>query len=105
MLIALPRRARSALSRSAVLMIRSQARSWSHPLPVEFGATSGAVAAQRALGAGCVRSYEDPVLPGGEPGEDPRLHGLRADEPVVRLHPGERVGGQRRPLLQHDPDL
>ena len=40
------------------------------------------------------RALEDPVLPGGQPAEDLRLHRLGAGEAQVRLHAGERVGRQ-----------
>ena len=55
--------------------------------------------------AGRVRPGEDPVLPGGEPGEDLRLQRLRAGEPQVGLHPGECVRAERGPFLQCDPHL
>src|SRR4051795_12364306 len=77
----------------------------SDPLPVEVGALPGAELAQRAVRTGCVRSGEDPVLPGGQPTEDLRLQRLRPGEPVVGLEAGERVRAEARPLLQADADL
>src|SRR6195952_3764155 len=77
----------------------------SHSLLVEVGLAAGAVLAQRAVGAARVGPNEDPVLPGRESAENPGLHGLGADEPVVGLHAGEGVGAQRGPLLEQDPDL
>src|SRR5262249_51698750 len=77
----------------------------SHSLPVGTRLLAGAVAFQRALVADRVRALEDPVLPGGEPGEDLRLHRFRPAEAQVRFHRGERVGGEARALLEKDADL
>src|SRR5215475_9235732 len=57
----------------------------SHPLRIEHRLLPGAVALQRALVADRVRALEDPVLPGGEPREDLRLHRLGPAEAQVRL--------------------
>src|SRR5262252_6411153 len=48
----------------------------SHPPRIEHRLLAGAVALERALLADRVGALEDPVLPGGEAGEDFRLHGL-----------------------------
>src|ERR1700756_6062669 len=74
-----------------------------NPLLVEVGPLARAVGAQRAVRPRGVRAVENPVLPGGQPPEDLRLDGLRAGEPVVGLEAGQRVGGERRALLDRDP--
>src|SRR5215813_15173313 len=77
----------------------------SHPACIEYRLLAGAVALERALLADGVGALENPVLPGGEAGEDFRLHGLRAAEAQVGLEPGEPVGGEARALLQEHADL
>src|SRR3954469_8819928 len=77
----------------------------SHPPQVEGRLLPGAVAAQRALRPDRVRALEDPVLPGGEAGEDFCFHGLRAAEAQVRLHAGQRVGREARALFEEDAQL
>ncbi len=78
-----------------------------HPTrsPVEVRPRAGAVLLQGAVGADRVRTLEDPVLPGGEPGEDLRLHRLRAGEPQARLHARERIGRKAGALLEEKSDL
>src|SRR6516164_7256064 len=78
---------------------------WLDSFRIEHRLLPGAVAFQRALVADRVRALEDPVLPGGQPREDLRLHRLRPAEAQVRLHAGERVGGEARALLEENPDL
>src|SRR5271165_7283228 len=77
----------------------------SDSIPVEGGTLPGAEPAQRAVRAGRVGPVEYPVLPGGQPAEDLRFHGLWAGEPVVGLQAGERVGAEAGPLLGRDPDF
>src|SRR5271163_1410199 len=72
------------------------------PAPVEFAASAGAVALQRAALADGVRTLEDPVLPGREAAEDAGFHRLRPGEAKVRLHSGHRVGREARALLEED---
>src|SRR5512132_83182 len=67
--------------------------------PIEAGALGASVEGEGALLPHRVGALEDPVLPGGQPAEDLGLHGLGAGEAEVRLHAGERVGGDARPLL------
>src|SRR5262249_23560567 len=50
----------------------------SHPLQIEIRLLPRPVARQRAFGTDRIRPLEDPVLPGGQPREDFRLHRLRA---------------------------
>src|SRR3979411_2050866 len=76
-----------------------------HPLVVENGFLTGAVATQGTFFTRGVGPYEDPVLPGGEPAEDLGLTRLGADEPVIGCHPGERVRAERGPPLDDDADL
>src|SRR6201991_1345017 len=71
-----------------------------HPCHIELRLLAGAVAAERALLADRVGTLEDPVLPGGEAGENLRFHGLGPDEAEVRLHASEAVGRERRALLE-----
>src|SRR3954447_23756368 len=84
---------------------RAEVMVGSHSLLVEVGLAPRAVAAQRTLRSRGVGADEDPVLPGGQAAEDPRLHRLRADEAVVRLHAGEGVRAQGGALLEEDADL
>src|ERR1700674_801173 len=77
----------------------------SHSLRIEPRLHAGAVALERAFGAGRVGSLEDPGLPGRETAEDLRLHGLRAGEAQVRLDAGEAVGREGRALLEKDAHL
>src|SRR6187397_2847489 len=74
----------------------------SDPPVVEVGPRPGAEAAQRTVLAHGVGPLEDPVLPGGQPAEDLRLHGLGADEAEAGLHAGERVGTEAVALLDHE---
>src|SRR5262249_24753565 len=77
----------------------------SHPACVERRLLAGAVALERALLSDGVGTLENPVLPGGEAGEDFRFHGLRAAEAQVGFEPGQAVGGKARALLQKHADL
>src|SRR3954451_2119405 len=77
----------------------------SNALPVEASLVPGAEGLQRARLARRIRPHEDPVLPGGEPSEDPRLHRLAAAQPKIGFHAGERVRGKARAFLQRDADL
>src|SRR5712692_3315570 len=77
----------------------------SHSPRIERRLLAGAVALERALLADRVRALEDPVLPGGEAGEDFRLHGLRAAEAQIGLEPGEPVRREARAFLQEHADL
>src|SRR5262245_31958380 len=77
----------------------------SHPPRIERRLLAGAVAPERALLADRVGALEDPVLPGGEAGEDLRLHGFGAAEAQIGLEPGEAVGREARALLQEHADL
>src|SRR5215470_18396359 len=77
----------------------------SDSLPVEFGPPPGPVRAQRPVRARGVRAVENPVLPGRQAAEDLGLDRLGPGEPVVRLQPGQRVGTERRTLLDGDPHL
>ena len=52
---------------------------------LKSGRDAGAVAFQRACLTDRVRPLENPVLPGGQSAEDPRLHRLRAGEAQVGL--------------------
>src|SRR5208337_3434620 len=67
-------------------------RHGSDSLPVEDGTLPGTEPAQRAVRAGGVGPVEYPVLPGGQPAEDLRFHGLRAGEPVVGPRPVSASG-------------
>src|SRR5690349_11821511 len=78
---------------------------YSYSAPVEAGPPAGAILSQRALRPGCVGPGEDPVLPRRQPPEDLGLRGLRAGEPVVRLHAGQRVRAETAPLLDGDADF
>src|SRR3984957_3907497 len=64
------------------------------PRHVELCLLAGAVAPQRAVFADRVGALEDPVLPGRQPREDFRFHGLGANEAQIRFHAGEAVGGK-----------
>src|SRR6185437_8480268 len=77
----------------------------SHSPHVERRLLAGAVAFERALVADGVGALEDPVLPGGEPGEDFRFHGLRPGEAQVGFHAGETVGREAGALLEKHPHL
>src|SRR5215467_8801198 len=77
----------------------------SHSLRVVDRLLAGTIAAQRALLADRVRALEDPVLPGGQPCEDFRLHGLGPAEAQVGLEPSEPVRREARALLQEHPHL
>src|SRR5439155_1686938 len=68
-------------------------------------ALARAVDLERALRADSVRALEDPVLPRREAAEDLALERLGPAEPNRRLHTGERVGRERRALLERDADL
>src|SRR5260370_31500168 len=72
----------------------------SHSSRVEHRLLAGAVAPERALLADRIGTLEDPVLPGGEAGEDFRLHGLGATEAPGGLEPGQTVRGKAPALLQ-----
>src|SRR5216684_3795867 len=76
-----------------------------HPLRIEARAQAGAVAFQGALVAGGVGALEDPVLPGAEPAENPRLHRFRAGEAEIGFEPGQRVRRKARPLLERETDF
>src|SRR4051812_27612599 len=52
---------------------------------------AGAVAPERALLADRVGALEDPVLPGGEAGEDLRFHRLGPGEAQIGFETGEAV--------------
>src|SRR6266545_3995060 len=77
----------------------------SHPPRIECRLLAGAVALERALLADRVRPLEDPVLPGGEAGEDFRFHGLGTAEAQIGFEPGEAVGREARALFQENADL
>src|SRR6478672_1423895 len=97
------------------ISFRSQARSLhssgtrgpkpSHSPRVEDRLLAGAVALERALLADRIRPLEDPVLPGGEAGEDFRFHGLGSAEAQVGFQAGKGVGREARAFLQEDADL
>src|SRR6185295_3836614 len=72
---------------------------FSYSFPIELGFRARAVDLQRAAFAYRIRPNEDPVLPGGEPPEDPRQHGLLAGEAQARLHAGEGIGREAGALL------
>src|SRR5262249_4222361 len=76
-----------------------------HSRHIELRLLASAVAAQRALLADRIGTLEDPVLPGGEAGEDFRFHGLRPDEAEVRFHAGQAVGREGSALLEEHPHL
>src|SRR3954467_15353996 len=81
----------------SVWVLSSVAKNWwLRPVEIELRPRLRSVGRQRALGADGVGPDEDPVLPRGQPAEDLRLHRLGSGEAQVRLHPGERVGRQRR---------
>ena len=84
----------------------ASSRSASDPRPVEGGAGAGAEAAQRALGADGVGALEDPVLPGGQAGED-LASPSSPDRRSGRLASiaGERVGREAVALLEHQAHL
>src|SRR5215468_12729873 len=77
----------------------------SYPSRIEHRLLAGAVALERALLADRVGALEDPVLPGGQPREDLRFHGLGPGEAQIGLEPGEAVGRKACALLQKDADL
>src|SRR5215468_2109894 len=77
----------------------------SGPLPLELRPLGLAVQGERAVLAGRVGAGEDPVLPGRQAAEDLGLQGLGADEPERLLHAGQRIGRQRRALLDGDAEL
>src|SRR5215470_3820327 len=77
----------------------------SHSSRVEHRLLPGAVALERALLADRVGTLEYPVLPGGQPREDFRFHGLWAAEAQIGFEPGEAVGREARALLQEHADL
>src|SRR6202043_433174 len=52
---------------------------------------AASIAPQRAVLADRVGALEDPVLPGGQPGEDFRFHGFGTDEAQIGFHAGEAV--------------
>src|SRR4051812_35526706 len=81
------------------------AASVSNSLGVEHGLLAGAVATQRALLADGVGTLEDPVLPGGEPGEDFRFHRLGPAEAKVCFQAGEPIGREARALFEEHADL
>src|SRR4051812_31314207 len=66
---------------------------------------AGAVAPERALLADRIRALEDPVLPGGEAGEDLRFHRLRPGEAQIGFKTGEAVRREAGALLEIDADL
>src|ERR1700690_818226 len=72
---------------------------------VEVRLRAAAEEFERAALAGGVGGVEHPVLPGREGAEDLRLGRLGAGEAQVRLHRGQRVGRERRALLEREPDL
>src|SRR5690606_24033715 len=80
-------------------------RSPSDPFPVEARLAARAEEFEGALFADGVGAVENPVLPGGEPAEDARLHRLRPGEAQIGLHPGARVGREAAPLLEREADL
>src|SRR5436190_1304716 len=88
-----------------ILASRSTVLIGSRPSPVEPGALGRAIAGQRALVAGGVGPREDPVLPRAEPAEDLAVAVLAAAKAQRRLHAGQRVGRQRRALLERDARL
>src|SRR6516165_972322 len=93
-------------SRVALAICRSLfASPLSHPARIERRLLAGAVALERALLADGVGALENPVLPGGEAGEDFRFHGLRAAEAQIGFEPSQTVGGKARALLQKHADL
>src|SRR5204862_6916373 len=96
---------RSAGRRCSESLRRNRCCSWSDAFPVEFRLGPSTVNLQRALLAHGVGALEDPVLPGGEPAEDPREHRLRSGEAQARLHGGERIGREARALLDGEADL
>src|SRR5262245_38500165 len=77
----------------------------SHPSPVELRPLSPAVELESALLADGVRAIEDPVLPGAEAAEDPRLGRLPAPEAQAGFHARQRVRRQRGALLERDAHL
>src|SRR3954463_8107547 len=81
------------------------AASVSNSFGVEHGLLASAVATQRALFADGVGALEDPVLPGGKPGEDFGFHRLRSAEAKVGLQAGEAVGREACALFEEHADL
>src|SRR5580700_9269238 len=77
----------------------------SNPRRIELRLLAGAVAAQRALLADRIGALEDPVLPGGETGENLGFHGFGSDEAQVRFHAGETIGRETGAFLEEHPDL
>src|ERR1700691_2014196 len=77
----------------------------SNPRRIELRLLAGAVAAQRALLADRIGALEDPVLPGGETGENLGFHGFGSDEAQVRFHAGETIGREARALLEEHPNF
>src|SRR5215468_7956695 len=77
----------------------------SYPSRIEHRLLAGAVALERPLLADRVGALEDPVLPGGEAGEDFRFHGLGPAEAQIGFEPGEPIGREARALLQEHADL
>src|SRR5262245_8561808 len=75
------------------------------PLPLELRPLGLAVEGERAVLARRVGAREDPVLPGRQAAEDLGLEGLGADEAQRLLHAGQRIGRQRRALLDRDAEL
>src|SRR3984957_15016239 len=77
----------------------------SNPRRIELRLLAGAVAAQRTLLADRIGTLEDPVLPGGETGENLGFHGLGSDEAQIRFHAGETIGREAGALLEEHPDF
>src|SRR5947209_11463828 len=66
---------------------------------------AAAVALQRALLTGRVRTRKNPVLPSRKPAEYLGRDSLGAGEAQIRLHPGQRVRRQARALLESEADF
>src|SRR5262245_66486002 len=66
----------------------SSRRGASYSPRIEGRLLAGAVALERTLLADRVGALEDPVLPGGQPREDLRFHGLGAGEAQIGFEPG-----------------
>ncbi len=71
------------------LFERRSARS--DPVPVEFGFGAAAVHLQGALLADRIGAIEDPVLPGGQPPEDARLHAFGHRKSQARFQAGQCI--------------
>ena len=74
-------------------------------IAIEFSLAAGTKDLQGAGLAHRIGPDENPVLPGGQAAEDPRLQRLARTKTQIRLHAGQGIGRQCAALLECKANL